>query len=362
MRERGKSRLTPASPLAGGLVWALVAGCDGKEPIEQPVIEHELPQPIDVQTTGGTPSTRPDFECFSELFIDDQRNGVVDGYGFDGYDPAHPDWLLYSERDSTGNGIIDYLWRYERDANGNILRQQRERSGAETTERTYDERNNLLTERIDYGSDGLIDYLLTYSWDANDALLRYERDNLADGTPNYIVDYERTPEGLPTVALEDSNGDGQADKRFSYTYDEVDRTASVTIDEGIDEVIDAVLTYTYTDPVLKIGSAAYDTDNDGTPDQIDAFEHDENGRELYGAVDTDVDGTWDEERFTTYNAEGQILTYDEGGLGTSGPYTLQMTYAYDALGRMVQSTLYYVYAGQVIYNEQQDITFGGTCP
>jgi hypothetical protein len=340
------------------LVW----GCSGKEP--DPGVPPELPE-NEPPTTTSPPLTasRPEFACFADVTVTDPASPFV-GNGLQGYDEANPTWLLYEDLDSNGNGLFDYVELYERDASGNATRVERQRASAYIGETTYDARNNPLTYIYDEGGDGTIDAAYAYTWDANDQLLHYEEDADGDGQVDYSYDYERTPEGVRLTASEDDDGDGDYDDFYTYTHDEFGRETLLEMDEGIDGVIDATRITTYTDPVLRVGRSEYDDGVDAIVDEVIEFEYDEDGRELYYAIDlSPPDGIWDEVEVQSYDAEGRLVTrqyvYDNDG----NPYSYDYTYTYDALGRIVQDTLLLQYlSGEVLTDQQTAYAFGGTCP
>jgi YD repeat-containing protein len=353
------------------LAVAMVA-CGGDKTTDgAPLVDTTTPPDTETTTStdsgtdSGTTSTAHDWACFDEMAYDADADGVVDGAGYDGYDEANPTWLMYTEVDGELNGILDYVDTYVRDAQGNVLHFERERTGALTYDQTFDERGNLLTYAEDDGSDGTVDYAFTYTWDANDQPLHEEYDTNGDGDPDYVADFVRDADGNRLSATEDQDGDGVIDEWYAYTRDDVGREVLVTGDLGNDGVIDYRRTLTYTDPVLRVGTSDADDGDDGTIEEHDAFAYDVDGDQLYSAVEYDpVDGVWDDERTYTYDAEGNRTSLDWTTLLYGEPFHLDYTWGYDGLGRLISEERLWVYAdsGDVIEHYVFTFTFGGTCP
>ncbi|MEQ1569416.1 MAG: hypothetical protein ABMA64_27515 [Myxococcota bacterium] len=348
-------------------VVALALGCGGDKdtgdtPFE-PVgsTDFTLPSPP-ITTTPPETGDRPAFTCFADVALDQWRDGTIDGVGYDGYDEENPTFLLYGDRDLNGNGLLDTIDTYERDADGNELRQVRERSGAFTSTFGYDPQGNVVSYTLDTSSDGQLDFTYEATWDANDQLLHYEEDSDGDGTVDYQFDYTRTPEGFRDAADVDADGDGDYDDLYTYLRDDQDREYSVTGDYGRDGIPDRLVTYSFTDPVLRVGEGTVDEPADGTIDLVFAFVYDAEGRELYYATDSaPSDGEWEEEFTTTYDAEGRVLEdVTVSAVGT--PYEIRVTNSYDGFGRMIRTATWIDLDGELYQDDELVITFGGSCP
>ena len=183
--------LVPRPPL--GLQRRRARARDPFVPGDPVVLDPEDP-PVDTGTAPPAPDC-PEFDCWADVSFDNQQDGTIDGGGLDGYDAANPTWLLYSDRDTNGNGIVETVDLYERDADGNAIRYERQRRDAQTIERTFGDDGLLLSEAIDLASDGFVDEVHRYEYDPNGELLRSETDFGDDGELDYVVEYTLTPDG-----------------------------------------------------------------------------------------------------------------------------------------------------------------------
>jgi hypothetical protein len=188
------------------------------------------------------------------------------------------------------------------------------------------------------------------------------------------VDYSQRwvydADGHPTLFEVDENGDGVVDYEQVSTYDAVGRIVSAVgtahpTDAPTYAIVDAY-TWSYTDPVLQIGTVEADWRDDGRVDQVMVFEHDADGRLLWFSTDWENDGVVDQDVWYTYDADGHELTFTEhdyefpahGGAPTTRVY--EQTGTWDALGRQIE--LRVEAPADTSSTTLWTWTFGGTCP
>lgn len=362
-------------PMAKGYGWAaavaLAAACGGDKPTgtsnpgtgddddTDTLIATGLPE------SGTVSDSRPAFDCYADMTRDDNRDGTTDGSGWDGYDAASPTFILYTERDNNGNGSPEQFATWTRDAAGHTLRYEATGQSTWSYDATYDVDGNRLTYEEDSDGDGDVDFIEGYGYE-NSLLVHYEVDDDANGALDYVLDYQRDPDGNRRSAEEDIDGDGAVDVWYTYTLDAADRDLHLDVDEGNDGVIESAIDYVYTDVALRIGSSTVDDLVDGVIDFATSFSYDENGRELYYAEDWDVDAGFEYQRTIVRDDDGRITSYtmeaEEDVYGY--PVTLVQTQSYDALGRLVSIDIEVTDLGsnQVTYEASYAYLFGGTCP
>jgi hypothetical protein len=356
------------------LAWLpLVAwGCGGDAEDKDTVPVGTTPPAPDTTTgtsdTGGT-ETEPDphdaYPCFADLAYDDGADGTVDGVGFDGYDEAEPTDILFAERDLNGNGTPEYWVTYERDANGDVVRYVREGSDPYDYVATYDANHQVLTYARDDLSDGSVNYAYAYTRDPLGNSLHYELDEDGDGDLDYVLDYQRDAFGNRISAQEDSDGDGDVDLHYRYTYDAELREIEL---EGADDEDFTSLTYrkttTYTDPVLRIGTALVDSPVGDGEENLIEFVYDADGRELYSGTDVaPFDGIFELEETMTYDGDGRLIEFVFYTTIYGDPLELRQEWAWDALGRQVFGSVLLQYVdGEVLDQSASTWTFGGSCP
>lgn len=335
------------------------AAVDGDTDTETTPIDTSLDTGTD---TGPTGPVRPQFDCYAD-FVGDDLTSDLDPSGFDGYDAANPTFLLYSERDNNGNGVPEQFGAWVRDSAGRTLHYEASGSATYSYDVTYDADGNRLTYDEDSDGDGDYDYADRYEY-TNGFLTHYENDEDGDGQVDYQYDYERDADGHRTLALVDEDGDGTTDTWITYVLDAAFREAQVLQDDGNDGVYEFVTTYTFTDPVLRIGTLVVDEGNDAVIDQSAEFEYDAIGRELHYAIDFEADGVLDYSRTYTRDPDGRVLTYFLDTTIYGYPLTLFQAQAYDSLGRLIQieAQVTNLDTNQVTTDVLYNYVFGGTCP
>ncbi|MEQ1569188.1 MAG: hypothetical protein ABMA64_26365 [Myxococcota bacterium] len=294
----------------------------------------------------------PEFGCFGLTAIEERVEGMV-GEQYTGFADGHPTWVVYEGADVNGNGLPESVITTERDAAGNAVRVERSRSLPEVVIATYDDRGNVLT----YHTDGYAGVAFeTQTWDPNDELLHYTWDLYADDRVDYELAYVRDAEGNPTSATIDDDGDGDVDQSYQWTYDDQGRPTFVDLFYGGLEP-EVRYTYTYTDPVRRVGALFMDQGLDGVVELIQGFEYDLDGNLVYLADDDDADGVWEYE--TTYTFDPEARRTSETRLGAVSTYA--STWSYDTLGRIERSTVQYELYGELRIDELRVTTYLGEC-
>jgi YD repeat-containing protein len=109
--------------------------------------------------------------------------------------------------------------------------------------------------------------------------------------------------GNQTRTEYDSDGDGTADQIYTTTYDAKGNSTREEYDSDGDGTVDQIYTYTY-DANGNQTRRETDSDGDGTADEIYTYTYDANGNRTRYEYDSDGDGTADEITTTTYDANG----------------------------------------------------------
>lgn len=312
------------APLAGGdgvriEVWLALA-CTA-DPAPRPA-----PEPVE------------SWACWADYLYDRDADGSIDGWGRDRFDDTWPSVTVYAERDLDGDGMLDFVDTRALDGSGRVVHYERAFAGASATDWTYDRRGNPTSEVVDLGADGAPDHVVRMTWDRNDEVLHYERDDDADGRLDQVVDYERGPTGLRLRATEDYDGDGAIDRSYAWTYDARGRELAALTDHGDDGTVDEVRSYAYSDPELRVGTAAIDVGADGTADGRAAFAYDADGRELYVAEDPDLVDPWELEQRTTWDDRGRELATERWAAGVDGMWHQVTRYGWDDVDRVVETS------------------------
>ncbi|MBU3915666.1 hypothetical protein KKA14_09045, partial [bacterium] len=95
----------------------------------------------------------------------------------------------------------------------------------------------------------------------------------------------------------DTNADGTADNIYTYTYDDYGNMTRFEYDRSADGTADIIRTNTYNDYGNRTRFES-DTNADGTADSIDTYTYDDYGNKTRIEYDTNADGTAD--RIYTY--------------------------------------------------------------
>jgi hypothetical protein len=316
------------------------------------------------QTTSPAPHyDLPAYACASETVRTERHGEGSTGWAYAGYDEAAPTRMLYRAADWNGNGIIELVEDYTWDEAGNLTLVEGSRSDGFVWEYRYDDRSNLLYEKI-AAQDGLVYSLTLQEWDAADRLTYTSWDYLGSGPVEEETWQVWSADG---ALLERIERVGDEVEVHWFVTDAAGRPSTVTLDLGDDGVPDELHTYTYTDPALAIGEVTVDHALDGTIDEHWRIEHDVAGRQLYLAQDIDLDGDWEYEYAAAYDPSGRRLSLSLSMLvdnadQAGAPYVVEQTESFDALGRPLRATDRRVLDGELIRDREDVTTYGGSCP
>lgn len=142
----------------------------------------------------------------------------------------------------------------------------------------------------------------------------------------------------PCSLESDSNGDGIADYRYTFAYDETGREIESSTDWDADGVIDDTVFSEY-DAMGRVIRTRTDDDGDGVIDQVETFTYDSNGNKINYRHDEDGDGIFDKGNDWQYNSNGKLIAeyeYDHPPFDTS-QYSSRTTNEYDSEGRIILS-------------------------
>jgi hypothetical protein len=226
--------------------------------------------------------------------------GFVDvwSYGYDGRGD-----LVLSERDSGGDGVVDYRVEKVRDARGLVI-EERAYAGAEIVSlsvavRDDEGRISVLEEHSLYCDDRAVftgdevGVRTTYTRDgAGDAVLE-EVDGVACGPADGVVDMriERVFDGDGRLLREDVDGSdataglvgGALERCVSYAYDGGGSLVRIAWDGdgspgSCDGEVDGVTVERYVGG--RLHSSEHDAGADGTLDEIWSYEYDPCGNRV----------------------------------------------------------------------------------
>ena len=207
--------------------------------------------------------------------------------------------------DDNANGQIDRRMRYTYDSRDNILEYKMDTcddpspdwaSRCEWMIFAYDEHDNQLTV-FDYSD---------YSGKANECV-RYTYDE-QNRIASREVDPFCTCIGNPEIICNDIFDEW--DHRDTFYYDEIGNRVVVTVDYGMDDMIDFQITdqYDLNDDLI---SEQIDYDLDGSIDWQTDYTYDAAHNKLSEGTDADGDGVMDWAYVWTYNANNSMLTHTE---------------------------------------------------
>jgi len=228
--------------------------------------------------------------------------------------------------DLDADGVDDYTVEYYYDGDGNEIRAKvlLGTTTIEVYDYTYDADGNMLSSEVDSDGDGTADSRVTYTYDANGNLISEETDSdgnyLADEIKTYTYDAD---DNLIEVQT-DSDADGTTDATAWYTYDSVGNLDRIAFDQDGDGFLvsgdDYCMLYDWSVDGSEESRVDYDADCDDVSDAVYLERtYDADGNRLTSRWDSDVDGSVDQIYTYTYDADGNMTqsTEDTDGDGYS---------------------------------------------
>ncbi|MCL1037870.1 cadherin domain-containing protein [Shewanella submarina] len=321
---------------------------------------------------------RYDYNSFGRQITDEEdtgNDGTTDYIRTVTYDS---DGSALENRQQSGTNVN--IWTYNYDSNGNRVKEVSEYgNNVSVTSTIYDDLGNQVTELRDYDNDGQYDARQDYGYDDRGNRILYEYDRENDGVidESHAWEYEngsrmtagRTDldgdgvwdreftqaydqNGYPLLAEVDENGDGAIEFRIQFNHDAEGKILSERFESLVDDTQSNHRIYTYDDYGNRLTEAQfhyddslafkrtwtydeshnlifdhYDSDGDGTVDNIYSYSFDENGNQLTFANDTDADGVPEFVATREYSVEGYVTHYKVDNDGDGAPNRIQ-TYSY----------------------------------
>jgi hypothetical protein len=186
----------------------------------------------------------------------------------------------------------------------------------------------LVTELFDESGES-VESRMRYRRTVDHQLLEVLSDNDADGVMDETATFSYSDDGILLTELLDSNGDGEIDRRWIYTLDELNRII------GWDEFYEPsgapgyAETREYSDDGMTVTTTG---EYDGIPVSTNTITYNEDGEIFHSVYDNDADGVTDSETTYDYNEAGQITEK----FGFSPSWAWQSTYQYNDEGQLLR--------------------------
>ncbi len=282
--------------------------------------------------------------------------------------------------DDTGNGVPNLIEIRSADAFRRVTRIEYFDDGIvagsddydRVTEHEYaDSDRRVDLTRFDDDGDGSYDRSETYDYRSNGRIRTIGFDDDYNGIADRYVHWNYSSRGLVSRIDHDANGDGVVESREIFQYTGIDRVERVIheYDRNLDGTFERDLTAVYGyNQSSQIARIEYDTDSDGSADEIEERIYDAFRRlsrveyNLDGAIGVDrsdviaYDGNSDRRisRNVEWNSEGdaaaeiverriydqrgrvvRVEYYDDGDVADPNDYDRTSAYAYSGADRRV---------------------------
>ncbi len=211
--------------------------------------------------------------------------------------------------DGENDAAVDMAWNHTRDANGQVIRAERDHDVGGVSDRVgrflpvADEETITHEQTYDYNQDGIADRMIRSSWKGNTDLSREVFDYNADGSLRRADRRLFKVEGRMNRREIDRDGDGTVEWIEVKMLDPSGRVVGRKVDRNGDGAMDWSVRYTLdgNDNVVRRAS---DHDGDGAADRIKSYVLDADGRTVQAAIDEDGDGAPD--RVGCFLASGRV--------------------------------------------------------
>ena len=246
------------------------------------------------------------------------------------------DFGQITRREVTAGGVTTQLEVWNYDADGRLIRRERDVPNAHTIEHwIVDEDGIRSIQEYDRDADGNVDLrnVLTYGeLKRSDQWIVRDIDNGLDGTFDGRHTRSFDEFGRVLTSHLDSDLDGTLDQVFEWDYGVhgVTRQHVARADGN-----GYTYHYQYNDQGL-LSEFAADQDLDGVIDRYTYYVYDAQGNRIEQNSDWDADGNIDNRHTNTFDAQGKQLSWESDQDGDGVPNTRE-TFTYDEQGRRVRS-------------------------
>jgi hypothetical protein len=238
------------------------------------------------------------------------------------------------EVDDDGDGLIDRVDTSEHDVRGYRIRETSHEIGSPVvvTEREIGHWAQVVLETQDISADGIVDYEFRSELNADGERTRNTTDSGADGVIERTSERSYNEFGQLLFASDDEDGDGSSDRSERWTYSSDGDWKERAVDDDGDGVVDQIKRTFFDDQGRKIG-VEDDSDANGLVDRVEARRYDEAGNLVETVHDAGADGTPDTITQSGYDADGRKSWETEDSDGDGEPDSIT-TFIYDANGNL----------------------------
>jgi serralysin len=305
----------------------------------------------DFRDTGSvtTDSYKP-----TKVERDNNNDGIIDEVYIFTYD-SNGNRTKYEE-DSDNNGIIDVTYVYSYDANNYLTGYTENEDGNgpfDTHSYTLNASGLPVMDKCDKDSNGTVDYIITYTYDSNGYPTGLEFDNATSvsSIQYYLwgnnfdcpenMAYAENFDIIKLFYLKKQLGETSrnssgtlSEYQYTFTIDGTNCNDTHTFIEELDNLkdgtIDVKQTYSY-DANSYLYRLESDIGNDGAIDRVQTFTYNANGNRTKHETDYDNDGVVDRVKTFIYDAIGK-MTKKKTDRDGDGVVDEIGTYTYDANG------------------------------
>ena len=173
--------------------------------------------------------------------IDADLDGVYEGRQERTFDELNRQ--LTNRLDANGDGVPEDERSWVYGPNGLESYEQTTASSSRRQLYTRDSAGRLLRSEADNDGDGVVDSVQTFDYDAAGNTVQREFDNDGDGTLDRVWFYTYDGDGRQLTFSQDTDGNGQVDSLEQRSYDSEGRLIEIQTDSNADGVVDSRRTY-----------------------------------------------------------------------------------------------------------------------